>query len=56
MRFYARLGFEEIPANELRPELAAVVREESARGLDANARVVMRYRCTPPNKALAREG
>ena len=47
MPFYMRLGFEEIPANELRPELAAVVLEEATRGLDADARVVMRCRCRP---------
>ncbi|MGH7859457.1 MAG: GNAT family N-acetyltransferase, partial [Candidatus Binatia bacterium] len=44
MPFYSRLGFEEIPAKALRPELAAVVRDETARGLDPRGRVVMRYR------------
>jgi GNAT superfamily N-acetyltransferase len=44
MPFYARLGFEEVPLHELRPELAAVVEEETARGLDPRRRVVMRYR------------
>lgn len=44
MPFYSRLGFEEVPAHELRPELVAVVRNEAARGLDAESRVVMRYR------------
>src|SRR4029078_2757351 len=31
--FYARLGFTEIPADGVRPELAAVVSAEAARGL-----------------------
>jgi len=44
MPFYAKLGFEEIPARALRAELAAVVQDETARGLDPAARVVMRYR------------
>jgi GNAT superfamily N-acetyltransferase len=47
MPFYARLGFEEITASELRPPLAAVVLEEATRGLDPDARVVMCYRCPP---------
>jgi GNAT superfamily N-acetyltransferase len=47
MPFYARLGFEEIPASELRPELAKVVADEAARGLDPARRVVMRY-CRHP--------
>jgi len=46
--FYARLGFEEIPRETLRPELAAVVSEEADRGLDPHTRVVMGYRCVPP--------
>lgn len=46
MPFYARLGFETVPAAELRPELVAVVGDETARGLDPAARVVMRYRTT----------
>jgi GNAT superfamily N-acetyltransferase len=46
--FYARLGFEEIPRETLRPELAAVVSEEADRGLDPVRRVVMGYRCLPP--------
>jgi len=44
MPFYARLGFEEVPIDDLRPEVAAVVRDEAARGLDPERRVVMRYR------------
>jgi GNAT superfamily N-acetyltransferase len=43
--FYARLGFVEIAAGTLRPELAAVVSEEAGRGLDPAIRVVMGYRC-----------
>jgi GNAT superfamily N-acetyltransferase len=42
MPFYAKLGFAEVPAASLRPELAAVVRDEAARGLER--RVVMAYR------------
>jgi GNAT superfamily N-acetyltransferase len=43
MPFYARLGFVEIPTHELRPELETVVRDEAARGLDRDQRVVMGY-------------
>lgn len=43
MPFYSRLGFVEIPAHELRPELETVVRGEAGRGLDRDQRVVMRY-------------
>jgi GNAT superfamily N-acetyltransferase len=46
--FYTRLGFEEIPRETLRPELAAAVSEEADRGLDPDTRVVMGYRCVPP--------
>ena len=46
--FYTRLGFEEIPPDMLRPELAAVVAEEAHRGLDPTARAVMWYRCGQP--------
>lgn len=45
--FYARLGFVEIPRDRLRPELAAVVANEAARGLAPETRAVMEYRCTP---------
>jgi GNAT superfamily N-acetyltransferase len=45
--FYARLGFEEVPPAELRPELAEIVREEAGRGLDPKRRAVMRYRGKP---------
>ena len=51
MPFYSRLGFEEIRTSDLRPELVAVVREETARGLDPEARVVMRYRCAPVGRS-----
>jgi len=44
MPFYARFGFEEIDAGDLRPELVAVVQDETARGMAAAQRVVMRYR------------
>ena len=44
MPFYARFGFEEVPAGEVRPEVAAVVRDETARGLDPERRAVMRFR------------
>lgn len=43
--FYASLGFVEIPRDELRPELVALVSDEADRGLDPEARVVMGYRC-----------
>ena len=46
--FYARLGFEEIPREILRPELAVVVAEEAHRGLDPTTRAVMGYRCGQP--------
>jgi GNAT superfamily N-acetyltransferase len=39
--FYQRVGFQEIPPQELSPALLAVVREEAARGLDPGRRVVM---------------
>jgi len=44
MPFYCRLGFEDIPPEQLSPELAAIVRDEATRGLDPARRVVMRYR------------
>jgi GNAT superfamily N-acetyltransferase len=47
MPFYARLGFEEVPRDQLRLELTAVVEDETARGLDPQRRVVMRYRVHP---------
>jgi GNAT superfamily N-acetyltransferase len=53
MPFYARLGFQEIPADRLRPELTAVVQDETARGLDPRARVVMQWQvraAEPPER------
>lgn len=47
--FYARLGFEEISQQTLRPELVAVVSEEADRGLDPRTRAVMGYRCGRPS-------
>jgi 4-diphosphocytidyl-2-C-methyl-D-erythritol kinase len=44
-RFYLRMGFVEVPRKNVRTELAAVVSEETHRGLDPAARVVMEYRC-----------
>ena len=44
MPFYARLGFEVVPREELSSALRAVVDDESRRGLDASHRVVMRRR------------
>jgi len=46
--FYSRLGFVELSAEMLGPELAAVVSDEADRGLDRDNRVVMGYRCVRP--------
>lgn len=46
--FYSRLGFVELSREVLRAELAAVVSGEAHRGLDANTRAVMGYRCAKP--------
>lgn len=43
MPFYSRLGFEEVDAGPLEPELAAIVQDEHDRGLDRTRRVIMRY-------------
>ena len=43
--FYARLGFVEIPKDQIRRELAAVVAREAARGLGPETRAAMGYRC-----------
>ena len=51
MPFYSRMGFEEVPRDHLRPELAEVVRDETARGLDPQNRVVMRWRAIPNKPA-----
>jgi GNAT superfamily N-acetyltransferase len=45
MPFYARLGFEEIPAKQLSPALLSVIEDESRRGLDPRRRVAMRRPC-----------
>jgi GNAT superfamily N-acetyltransferase len=45
MPFYARLGFEVIPPEELGPALLPVVRDETRRGLDPARRVAMRRPC-----------
>jgi len=46
MPFYARLGFREIPPARLTPALAAIVADETARGLDPARRTVMAW--SPP--------
>jgi GNAT superfamily N-acetyltransferase len=46
--FYRRLGFEEVPAAELTPELAGHLEEEVQRGLDPAKRVAMRLALSPP--------
>lgn len=45
MPFYARLGFKEIPLEELTPALLSVVDDETRRGLDPSRRVAMRRAC-----------
>jgi len=42
--FYARLGFEEIPALEMTPGLIDILADEAARGLETARRVAMRRR------------
>jgi putative acetyltransferase len=42
MPFYARLGFEEIPLEELSPAMLSVIEDETRRGLDPRRRVAMR--------------
>jgi GNAT superfamily N-acetyltransferase len=44
MPFYTRLGFEAVPPGALPAALAALLRDEAARGLDPARRVVMRWR------------
>ena len=51
--FYARLGFVEIPRELLRPELAAVVSGDAARGLAPETRAVMAYRTTAVHGAAS---
>ena len=45
MPFYTRLGFEEIPRQELGPALLAVFDDETRRGLDPRRRLAMRRPC-----------
>ena len=45
--FYTRLGFEEVPADQLSPSLRTVLDHEAQRGLDPARRVAMR-RWLPP--------
>jgi GNAT superfamily N-acetyltransferase len=47
MPFYARLGFQEIPPEELIAALLSIVDDETRRGLDPNRRVAMRRPCAP---------
>ena len=54
MPFYARLGFEVIPTDELSPVLRAVVEDESRRGLDPSRRVVMRWASLRPSRVEVR--
>jgi GNAT superfamily N-acetyltransferase len=45
MPFYARIGFEVVPPDELTPALRLVVDGEARRGFDPTRRVVMRRWC-----------
>ena len=54
MPFYARLGFEEIPREEISPALVSVVADETRRGLDPGRRVTMRRPCLPGAPAAGR--
>ena len=53
MPFYSRLGFQEVPREELSAELLAVVHDEAERGLDPARRVVMRL--APARRAASPE-
>ena len=46
--FYASAGFRAVVPHEVGPELAAIVRDETARGLDPGQRVVMRRDLAAP--------
>lgn len=48
MPFCGKHGFEEVPFDERRAEIEAVVRDETRRGLDPAGRVVMRHRVVLP--------
>lgn len=43
MPFYARMGFTVVPPGDVTPAVAAIVRNETERGLDPERRVVMAY-------------
>ena len=45
MPFYTRIGFTEIPPDEISPALSSVIDEEIRRGLDPRRRVAMRRPC-----------
>jgi GNAT superfamily N-acetyltransferase len=45
--FYARMGFVVVPTEAVTPAVAAIVRDETARGLDPERRVVMAYVARP---------
>ncbi len=53
MPFYARMGFEVIPPEELSSVLRLVVQDEAHRGLDPARRVVMRRMCAPTMRSGA---
>jgi GNAT superfamily N-acetyltransferase len=55
MPFYARLGFEVVPVDELSPALLSLVRDEARRGLDSRRRVVMRRTSDRPATGLRAE-
>jgi GNAT superfamily N-acetyltransferase len=48
MPFYARLGFEEIPAERMGPALRSILDLEIRSGLDGARRVAMRWRARVP--------
>ena len=50
MPFYARLGFEVVPADALSPALRSVVQDETRRGLDPTRRVAMRRPLVTPDQ------
>ena len=52
MPFYARLGFREIPADQLSEVLLSILRDETRRGLDPARRVAMERLCLLPVGAM----